>query len=221
MSRKGIVLLMAAALVFCFTGCGKKEEAPRVTQASVEDNSGLENPQAQRSRTFFTDSINGSSHPVRVLMGVQNGENTERVELGIKNNQRYIDFIDGEAGHVTIIFMEDAVYTVNHEDKTAVKTYNIGEVSGLNPLEELAFKDGNFANADILNGQDDINGKTYEYEEFVNGSTSLRLFFEGDVCKAIKSIQEDYIDLILIYEYDQNVLDSKLQVPEGYSVTEF
>lgn len=221
MTRKGIVMLMAVALVFCFTGCGKNEDTSKVTQPSVEDNSGLKDPQVQRSRMFFTDFINSSSHPVRVLMGVQNGEDTERIELGIKDNQRYIDFMDGEAGHVTIILKEDAVYTVNHDDKAAVKTYNAGEVSGVNPLEELAFKDEDFANTDILKGQDEIDGKTYEYEEFVNGTTSVRLFFEGDVCKAIKSSQEDYTNTILIYEYDHNVTDTKLQVPEGYSITEF
>lgn len=219
--KKGIVILMAVALVLCFTGCGKQEGTPTVTQPSAEDNSGLRDPQVERSRRFFTDSINSSSHPVRVLMGVQNGKDTERIELGIKDSQRYIDFMDGEAGHVTIIFKEDAVYTVNHQGKTAVKTYNAGEASGINPLEELAFEDKDFANTEIDKGQDELDGKTYEYEEFANGTTSVRLFFEGYVCKAIKSIQEDYIDLILIYEYDQSVPDSKLNVPEGYTITEF
>lgn len=215
--RKTFVLAVVLMCAMLFTACngggiGKEEIKEGYVDAAET-----------KSKIFMEESLNPEKHPVRVVCVLESmsglDEENIKMEIGMIGNQYYVETNTPEVGHTSIIVTEDKVYSVMHDSKTALMTAKTEDMEGTNPLMFMTdFDQADLSGGDIQKGADEIDGKTYEYEEFVIEDKTVRMLFEKKKCRAIKVMEDGISETMLIEEYDTNVDKNKLQVPADYQL---
>ncbi len=227
MTKRLFALIFAVITIMAVTGCKNKNDEEKDIESGTEIISGSENISAvnTKSKKFILESLNAAEHPVRLVCMIMplsgNMQEATKTEMGISGGNYYVDMTTEENGHVTIMIKDDYVYTISHDSKTAIKTVKTDDTDDINPFIFIMDRENiNLNSSNMSAGQDELNGKPYDYEEFISDSKAIRFLFEGDVCKAIKSTEDGVTETLLIEEYDENVDNSKFEVPEGYKLTE-
>lgn len=211
MIKRIMIALLVCSFAFGMVACVQKKDTV-ITKAETDFS------KVPRATKFLTETINPSDHPVRMVTVTQKGGEEQRTEIGTKGKEYYMEFNTEDLGKVSIIFKDNVVYSISHNDKLALESKNVSSVAGGNLLDTLKIKKEDLNGSEVTTGSDELNGQYYEYEEFFDGKKKKRFFFEGDVCKGIKTTEDGVTETTIIEAYDQNVEDSKLVVPEGYTI---
>ena len=137
-----------------------------------------------------------------------------------------------EDEHTTTIVLEDDAYYINHNDQ---EYYDFGEENV--EADIVLYGLENFTKDKYETGREEINGKSYYYEEYENNNMEfimyananeesnikIRFYFNGDELAYIKNIvtnkdgqEEELLKTSLVYSVD----DSLFVVPEDYAETD-
>lgn len=137
-----------------------------------------------------------------------------------------------EDEHTTTIVLEDDAYYINHNDQ---EYYDFGEENV--EADIVLYGLENFTKDKYETGREEINGKSYYYEEYENNNMEfimyananeesnikIRFYFDGDELAYIKNIvtnkdgqEEELLKTSLVYSVD----DSLFVVPEDYAETD-
>lgn len=210
----GTVVLV---FLLAFTGCNS------IGVKETEITEGYVDAADTKSKTFMGESLNPSRHPVRVVCSIESlsGIEEEKVtmEIGMIGSDYYVETDTPEAGHTSIIVKGDKVYSVMHDTKSALMTSKTEDMEGMNPLMFMTdFDKIDLGGGDIQTGAEELNGKTYEYEEFIVEDKTVRMLFEKTKCRAIRISEDGITETMTIDEYDANVNKDKLEVPSDYQL---
>ena len=160
-------------------------------------------------------------------MEEDNKDYVYKMTVSQKENNIKIDTQSGDDNSSTLI-LDGRVYVIMHKLKEyyIVDGDNVDGDIIISGLKEMA-------NEKYVNGREEINGKTYYYEEYKDKSNFLKLVHETDDAKIttkfyfdnnnlvnIKNTvedegdkQEELLKVILNYEVDSNIF----KIPEDYA----
>ena len=160
-------------------------------------------------------------------MEEDNKDYVYKMTVSQKENNIKIDTQSGDDNSSTLI-LDGRVYVIMHKPKEyyIVDGDNVDGDIIISGLKEMA-------NEKYVNGREEINGKTYYYEEYKDKSNFLQLVHETDDAKIttkfyfdnnnlvyIKNTvedegdkQEELLKVILNYEVDSNIF----KIPEDYA----
>lgn len=161
-------------------------------------------------------------------MEEQNSEIKYKVSMAQRSTDVSIDMYSDDE-HTTTLVLENQAYFINHNDE---EYYDYGneEIESDIVLSGLH----NITKNEYQSGREEINGKSYYYEEYNNESTDFiifadadetstvktRFYFDGDSIVFIKNIvtsdggsQEELIKTNLTFEIDESLFE----IPEEYA----
>ena len=201
-----LAILLLTSLVFAVTGCNKKNNSNN-NEAGVEDG---------KSKTYNALKKVFSGNEYTISFEQKDGS---KVKLATKGDNIFMDATE-EGEHLSIIQKDGKTYVISHDEKMyMVSEGEEGEMLDKNEFEIISKDDlAKIENSQYKTGKETIDGKEYEYEEYVNSdSLTERYYFEGKDLKYIKTIDEDGEEEIMkIVEMSSTVNDSVFEIPADY-----
>ena len=217
MFKKIITIGVILGLMSAVYGCTRKnnnshKDKTQETRAVI---------QPTKSYKFIRESISGTSHAFRLsfrILPITDDEEAINGEMGVSGNNMYVETTTQELGKSKIIIKDNTLYTIVYDSKTVFSS-DISENSNINPIAFITEeKDINFSAENAYYGTGELEGKTYEFEEFKAQDKVMRLYFDGASCKGIVLTEEGVSQTVVIEEYEATLDNSLLDIPSDYKL---
>ena len=226
--KKFFAIVLAGCMVFGITGCGGTSDTSATTAATTaEATTAAQGGGALNSKTaaFFADKFGEKETYLKFKTNMDilgDGEEKEvTITLAVKDEMMFCGMQETEGISADVLLKDSMMYTISHEDKAIMKMeLEEGEDEDIFQGMEVIPEDYEEL-ADYTTGSEEINGKTYEYEEFAEefeGDVTMRYYFEGDDLKYIKEVQGDEVSLMEILEASGEAPAGIFELPADYTV---
>lgn len=208
--KKLLAILLTMVLMTAFSACGGNtgEEG-----GSGESSSPEVNESSTKTLGYFNDYLIDGEYTMETQMEVE-GISTVGF-YAVKGDMLYSK---SEMDGVTSIMIskDGAQYILDPATKSCIKmSVDMAEIS-----EMFAEEAGNYETA-LNTGTIDIEGVTYEYEEFtVEESATAKYCYDGDELKYIITAMDDEEYTMEILSMKKGADQSLFEIPEGYSILE-
>ncbi len=106
------------------------------------------------------------------------------------------------------LIKDNKMYTIDD----AAKTYRVMDMPKQQGGEQAGYDSLKF----VGSGTDKVGGKSLPYEEYQNGGTTIRYFFEGNKLFAIVTKAAGATTTMLITEFSDNPPASLMEIPQDY-----
>ena len=157
-----------------------------------------------------------------------NDMNNYEIKIAKKGEQTSIDMNNGNE-RVTTLVKDNSTYVVSHSQKE-YRVYN-ADVAGETVVTDML---ATLKETEYSKGSENINGKSYKYEEYQNfagfltstnmeideSKTKTRFYFEGSNLVYIKTIPEDGEQELLQVKISYSVTDEVFEIPSDYAERE-
>lgn len=238
--KKLFAILLVIMMIFSFAACGgdtgknpdssqqQSESSSQEADASGDENgegsgsdaqqssgeSDLSGYLATRTGKFYSQFADG-----RMYMEYETEAEGQLMTVisatdGEKNYSE--SRIDGVSMGVSIIDGED-MYTIDHTNKMVIKM-SLG--ADMQTIAGTVLEESDVDMGDYKTGTREVNGKTYDTEEWIiEGASSIMCFDGDDLVYMIGSFEG--IEMIMkIIEVSDSVDDSLFEIPADYTVME-
>ncbi|MEA4921904.1 MAG: hypothetical protein VB031_00905 [Eubacteriaceae bacterium] len=205
--KKIIMLVLAMTVALAMTACGggnsggssSEETAPQTKTAKVYDG--------------ITEST-GIHMDVEMTVSKQ----TVKMDFQIKGDKLYADAtVDDQ--HVIALDDGEDFYALMPDTKVGYKTDD--DTLGLeDSMEEMADISDDINKSKCTEGTKEIDGKTYDTEEFANEDDSAIFCYDGDTLCYIIAKNDSTETQMKVNAIDNKVDESLFKVPSGYSITD-
>lgn len=174
-----------------------------------------------KTKKLFQSIDKESGIHMKYSVHTETGE--EEHDVYKKGDSLYEDVLS-EGNHTTTIISGSAVYLLNPQGKSGLKTEVRGEekaqidtaMSSIDSTWETAASAGEYSTGDIT-----IENKKYVTEEFSDGAKTVKFVFNDDGSLAwLLSINGEQVTQLRISALEGNVKDEKFAVPADYQITE-
>lgn len=202
-----LVLAMTTALFMTACGGGSESSGGDSGEVAVTETA------STKTLAYFNEFVSGGAYTME--MKAEYSGVTTTMTSAVKDGMLYSK---SEMDGVTsiMIMKDDVQYLLDPSSKTCMKM----SVLDNSAVEMFAEEAANYETA-VNAGQEEINGKTYDYEEFDVEGTSVKYCFDGNELKYILTSMEgeEYIAEILSMESGADA--SLFEVPKDYNVIEY
>lgn len=200
-------------------GSGSKTDAssstPDPDPASGENHSTVEELSgwlATKTGRFYSQFTDG-----RMYMEYETQESGTTVTVISATNGEKIyseSKMDGQSMGVSIIDGQD-MYLIDHNSKVIIKTPI--QATGQEVLA-LMLEEEDVDPADLVTGTREVEGKTYDTEEWIVEGGKSVLCFDGDQLAYIIAEYEGMESMMKVNKVSAQVDDSLFELPEGYQM---
>ena len=199
-----LVVVMTTALFM--TACGSSSE-------SSGGDSGGSDTAATKTLAYFNDYVSGGAYTMEMKAEYQGVTTT--MTSAVKDGMIYSK---SEMDGVTsiMIMKDDAQYLLDPAGKTCMKM----SVLENSAVEMFAEEAANYETA-VSAGTEELNGKTYDYEEFDVEGTSVKYYFDGKDLKYIVTSMEGETYTAEIVSMEKGADNSLFEIPKDYTVYEY
>lgn len=207
LTLSAIVIGMAMALAL--VGCGGDSGASGGDsgEAAVADTA------STKTLAFFNEYVSGGEYTMEMKADYQGITTT--MTTAIKEDMLYSK---SEMDGVTsiMIMKDDYQYMLDPGTKTCMKM-SVIEAS----VAEMFSDEASNYEAAINTGSEELNGKTYDFEEFNVEDTAVKYYFDGNDLKYIVTSMEGESYTAEIVSMEKGADDSLFEIPGGYTVYEY
>ena len=155
-------------------------------------------------------------------MDILGEEKEVTMTMAFKGEMMYFGMQDAGMLSADIIFRDGVMYTVSHEEKAVMKMEMDKDEAAEDVFGSIGVIPEDYRDLDDYTaGSEEINGKTYDYEDFESefeDVASIRYYFEGDDLKYIKEFREDNPAMMEILEVSGEAPSEIFELPAGYAV---
>ena len=226
--KKLVSLFLTLALLFSFAACGsgeagetpddkeqqQEESASTDTNAQGDDTADLSGYSATKTGKFYSQFADG-----RMYMEYETEMDGQKMTVisAADGEKIYSESrIDGMSMGVSIMDGED-MYTIDHASKMVIKM-SLG--ADAQTIAGAVLEESDVDMGDYKTGTREIDGKTYETEEWVVEGASSILCFDGDELSYMIGAFEGEEMVMKIIEVSDSVDDSLFELPADYTVIE-
>lgn len=197
-----IVIAIIAVAIWYFVGRNSKEKNPEEQTAKVQE---LYNSLSEKDTYSFKTIVDDNNSSYFAKQG-------DKSYYEVKIDGETSKYLMADGNTYYIVDDQKAYYTYQN-NQTYLNKIEVG-------LEELL-------NMEYTSGEEEIDGKKYDYNEYVNfasfaikpfeaSNSATRLYFKGNDLKYIKTISGDHEETLEV-EISNNVDSNLFKLPEGYS----
>ncbi|MBQ7623873.1 MAG: hypothetical protein IJS65_01185 [Clostridia bacterium] len=215
---KKIVTLISLllALVLCLAACGEKTAAPvsdNGAKAETNEPAAPAAPDAEeavpvnesRLAAFYAKYVDDGEYAL--TLKTEDGD----VDIAVKGDKQYIKTkLEGQ--DMVILDLPDGYFLVSPDAKAAMKMAKTDEAE-----EEDVFSTD--PTGTFVTGEEEINGKSYYYEEYEEEGEKTRFYFDGDLLKYALT-PGDTSSMTEFADIRNDVDDSVFEIPSDYEVTD-
>lgn len=220
-----IMLLISVAVLFC--ACGKNNGTDSVPTssstptASAPTSAATEPPAANApdetiaaSKTFqyFSGRTNGD-YLIKLRAKSESGAMT--MTTAVVGGKTVYSDIETENGRFTNFEKEGKTYTIMHDMQAYMITDSDEEADSGTP-DNNAFQAGSLRGEDMVTGTVEIDGESYDYEQFPVDGATVRYCFAGDTLRYMLTKKEDKESTLEVVSLTNSVPDSIYDIPAGY-----
>ncbi len=209
--KKVLVLSIALAMIFMFASCG----GDKTKEVSVSES---------KTVAIFED-INETGKIHMKVSGKFDGEEVT-AELALDEDKSYFASETSE-GEGIVISKDGKMWILDPATKTGTVVEGTEEFF---TTEDLGFdleETKEYADEKMETGTVEVNGESYDYEEFLDGTEDVertKFVFDGKklayIITETKQNEETIEEIIKVDVFDSDVDDSLFEVPAGYDIVE-
>ncbi len=209
--KKVLILSIVLAMAFAFASCGGNEEK----EVSVSES---------KTVAIFED-INETGKIHMKVSGKFDGEEIT-AEIALEEDKSYFASETGE-GEGIVISKDGKMWILDPATKTGTVVESTEEFF---TTEDLGFdleETKEYADEKMETGTVEVNGETYDYEEFFDDTEEVertKFVFDGKklvyIITETKQNEETVEEIIKVEAFDADVDDSLFEVPAGYDIVE-
>lgn len=229
--KKLLAIILALVLCASFAACGKKAEEPAAGAEPAAE------PQPEQTaapaagayttgdytKAFAADMAELAKGPFRMVMktAVEYEGTASDVDMTVyvdgENKMAMDMMLDGQS--MRIVYKDGDGYILFDSEKTAMKTGAVDADDALDSVTDVT-DDAQDADAVYHGGTEDIDGKSYVWEE-IEGSDTKMYFEQGTgALRYIKSVSDGQESTTEITAYDNNVDAAVFEIPADYEIVD-
>lgn len=222
--KKLLAIILALALCASFAACGKKTEAPAAGGEPQPEQSApvaAAYTTGDYTKAFAKEMGNLAKGPFRMAMKttVDYEGTASDVDMTMYvdgENKMAVDMtLDGQA--MRIVYKDGDGYILFDSEKMAMKA---GAVDVDDALESVTDVTDDADDAVFTGGTEDIDGKSYVWEEIEDSDTKMYFDESTGALKYIKSVSDGQESTTEITAYDNNVDASVFEIPSDYEIVD-
>ncbi len=224
--KKFLAIAVASVMLFSLAACGGGA-APAPTQASTQATQASAQAAVSDSKLskFFVDTFaNGQGFISFESKMDVDGSGTLKdavMDMYIKGESSYIS-ISADAVSMAMLMDNSLFSIISHDEKMILQMPIDSESAAKNPASSgtsMIDTMGKVSDEEFSKGTEEINGKSYDYEEFTSDTSPVRYYFDGDTLCYIKSeIGTDKETAIKVLNYGSDVDEALFVLPADYQV---
>lgn len=202
------MLVIAMTTVMFMTACGGDSE----TSGGDSGGAAVTDVASTKTMACFNEFVSGGAYTMEMKAEYQGVTTTmtSAVKDGMLYSKSEMD------GMTSIMIMKDDVqYMLDPSTKTCLKMSVLKE----NAVEMFAEEAANYETA-VNTGTEEIDGKTYDYEEFDVEGTSVKYCFDGNDLKYILTSMEGEEYIVEVLSMKSGADKALFEVPDDYNVME-
>lgn len=210
--KKIYMLLLAMMMALSITACGSSDGGTGETDTAAQQ-SGEETVAATKTLAYFNEYVSGGSYTMEMKTEYEGIETTNK--SASKDDMLYTE--SDMNGTQSIMIMRDGYqYILDPSSKTCVKM----SLDMASTTEMFADEAANYETA-VTTGTEEINGASYDYEEFEVEGASVKYYFDGKALKYISTVMEGETYLMEIVSMEKGADASLFDIPADYTVVEY
>lgn len=208
--KKILVLTMTTILMLmaniAMTACGSSDKGSAGSD-------GGEVLDGTKTLAYFNKYVSGGAYTM-VMKTDYDGTSTSMTSA-VKGDMLYSETDMG--GTKSIMIMRDGhQYFLDPASKVCMKM----SMDMASTSEMFSDKAASYETA-LNTGTEEINGNSYDYEEFDVDGVSAKYYFDGNELKYITTVMEGETYLMEIVSMEKGADDSLFEIPSNYAVMEY
>ena len=216
--KKWFVILLTALMLFTLTACegGEGNEQNTNNDAVVKQQQEEELSPWLKTKTgqFYSQFVDGKMY---MKYETEYDGVVMQIVSATKGDSTYSEtFIDGKSAGTSLMLGQD-VYAIDHEGKIIVKMSM--ETSG-QEMMDVIINEEDIDPVNVMNGTYEIDGKTYETEEWIMEDGKTILCFDSDALAYMVGIYGEEEMILKVLEVSNKVDERLFELPSDYEVME-
>ncbi len=213
------LLVIGMTMALFLTACGGDSESSEgdaggeASAEAVQEEAAVEDAASTKTLAYFNKYVSGGAYTMEMKAEYQGTTTTmtSAVKDGMVYSKNEMD------GVTSIMIMKgDEQYLLDPSTKTCMKMSVLtGDVA-----EMFSDEAANYETA-VNTGSEEINGNTYDFEEFQVEDTSVKYYFDGKDLKYIVTSMEGESYTAEIISLEKGADASLFEIPNDYSVIEY
>lgn len=210
--KKIFMLVLAMMLVFSVAACGSSDDGAEEPAPAVQE-SKEESVASTKTLAYFNEYVSDGSYTME--MKTEYDGVTATTKSASKDDMLYTE--SDMDGTQSIMIMRDGFqYILDPSSKTCVKM----SLDMARTTEIFADEAVNYETA-VNTGTEEINGTSYDYEEFEVEGASVKYYFDGKALKYISTVMDGETYLMEIVSMEKGADASLFDIPTDYTVVEY
>lgn len=167
---------------------------------------------ASKTFQYFSPRTNGD---YLMQLRAKSGNGAMTMTTAVVGGKTVYSDIETENGRLTNFEKEGKTYTILHDMKAYMITDSDVEEGEAVP-DNGVFNARNLRGEDMTTGTVDIDGKTYDYEQFTVDDATVRYCFEGGTLKYMLTSKDGKDSRLEVIALMDSVPDNIYDIPAGY-----
>jgi len=224
--KKLFSLLLAICMVFAFNSCGKQpvnksnKDTAKKKSIVTSEKASANTTSVKKSKTYenFLKIVSGDTFLVTMKIGDQDTAST--LTSAKKDGKLYNDVLSPK-GNFTTITKENKNYILLKDKKTFTVSAATADGSSAPDMSKKDMFDTKaYDTLNFTTGKTEIDGKSYDYEEYFKSGITLRYCFIGDQLKyMIMTSSDGKVSKVEFLKVTNDVPDTLFDVPSDYQET--
>lgn len=208
-----LAVLAAGIMAFAMTACGGSDDSSSGGDGQAADQSVEEVMDGTKTMAYFNKYVSGGAYTMEMKADYEGV--TATTKTAVDGEMMYtLSETDG-VGSIMII-RDGYQYVLDPSSKSGMKmSLDMASVT-----EIFSDESANYETA-VSTGTEEINGATYDFEEFQVEGSSVKYYFDGKNLKYISTTMEGQAYVAEIISMEKGADPALFEVPADYTVIEF
>ena len=192
---------------------GGEAAAEANVEEDTDEDAVAEETASTKTLAYFNEYVNGGAYTMEMKADYQG--TTATILSAVKDGMVYSkNEMDGATS--IMIMKGDEQYILDPSTKTCMKMSVLTEEA-----TEMFADEAESYEVVASSGSEEVDGKTYDYEEYLVEDTSVKYYFDGKDLKYIVTSMEGESYTAEIISLESGADDSLFEIPDDYTMLEY